>query len=138
MPGAVVCLVAWVETLFYGGVLTCADAPARTILQDMPAILFPQGGMLCLQCLPRQDREVVRVRIADANSGGLLTTCESLPAFIPYSHVPKSAKMSANVRLNYSGSVHVSNSRPAVGTRVCSPRLTSTCTFRKTPVASCP
>ena len=36
--------------------------------------------------------------IADANSGGLLATLESLPAFIPYSHVPKSGKMTAAVR----------------------------------------
>ena len=41
---------------------------------------------------------MVRVTIADANSGGLLSTLESLPAFIPYSHVPKNTKMSANVR----------------------------------------
>lgn len=53
--------------------------------------------MLCSLCLPRQDREVVRVTIADANSGGLLATLESLPAFIPYSHVPKSGKMTAAV-----------------------------------------
>ena len=38
---------------------------------------------------PRQDCEVLRVRIASANTGGLLTTVESLPAFIPYSHVLK-------------------------------------------------
>jgi len=38
---------------------------------------------------PRQDCEVLRVRISSANTGGLLTTVESLPAFIPYSHVVK-------------------------------------------------
>ena len=32
---------------------------------------------------------MLRVRIASANTGGLLTTVESLPAFIPYSHVLK-------------------------------------------------
>ncbi len=33
---------------------------------------------------------MLRVRISSANTGGLLTTVESLPAFIPYSHVVKS------------------------------------------------
>lgn len=38
----------------------------------------------------KQDRENFRVKVTDVNSGGLLATLESLPAFVPYSLMDKS------------------------------------------------
>ncbi|KAK9843671.1 hypothetical protein WJX81_001927 [Elliptochloris bilobata] len=50
-------------------------------------LLWRRADQILQTCLA--DKEVVRMKITEANTGGLLTTLESLPAFIPYSHVPK-------------------------------------------------
>ncbi len=48
-----------------------------------------------------QDKEIFTVVVTDVNSGGLLATMESLPAFLPYSLMAKNREdswMSIEVR----------------------------------------
>ena len=59
-----------------------------------------------------QDREVLRVTVNNANNGGLLSVLDGLPAFVPFSLVPKAP----NERLTVEVCLHTRPAVPAVPT----------------------
>ena len=47
------------------------------------------GGSAEAAAIALQEREVLRVMVNNANNGGLLSVLDGLPAFVPFSLVPK-------------------------------------------------